>query len=81
MKGMEVGPGTNLGSFSFFIGTWTLTMTAMMLPSALPTDSTATRINVAPNSELHTVYVAVNAGKGSGWSPVRRVGALRCDLP
>jgi len=37
MRGMDAGPGTDLGDFSWFIGIW-LTMTvAMMLPSAAPT--------------------------------------------
>jgi predicted metal-binding membrane protein len=36
MRGMDMGPGTNLGSFSFFLGVWVTMMAAMMLPSALP---------------------------------------------
>src|SRR5215208_4629756 len=36
MRGMDMGPGTHLGSLSFFAGTWTVMMAAMMLPSALP---------------------------------------------
>jgi predicted metal-binding membrane protein len=36
MRGMDAGPGTDLGSFAWFVGIW-LTMTmAMMLPSAAP---------------------------------------------
>jgi len=36
MDGMDMGPGTDLGSFSFFLGAWVTMMAAMMLPSALP---------------------------------------------
>ncbi len=36
MSGMDMGPGTDLGSFRFFAGTWTAMMAGMMLPSALP---------------------------------------------
>ena len=36
MRGMDMGPGSDLGSLSFFAGTWTVMMAAMMLPSALP---------------------------------------------
>ena len=36
MRGMDMGPGTDLRSLSFFAGTWTVMMAAMMLPSALP---------------------------------------------
>jgi predicted metal-binding membrane protein len=37
MAGMDDGPGTNPGGFWFFLGTWTVMMVAMMLPSAAPT--------------------------------------------
>ncbi|MGH3500445.1 MAG: DUF2182 domain-containing protein [Nocardioidaceae bacterium] len=36
MQGMDMGPGTSLGSFGFFAGTWAVMMAAMMLPSAVP---------------------------------------------
>jgi predicted metal-binding membrane protein len=36
MSRMDTGPGRDLGSLSFFAGTWTVMMAAMMLPSALP---------------------------------------------
>jgi predicted metal-binding membrane protein len=36
MRGMDMGPGTDPGSFSWFLPTWTIMMAAMMLPSALP---------------------------------------------
>lgn len=36
MDGMDMGPGTDLGSFPFFLGAWVTMMAAMMLPSALP---------------------------------------------
>jgi predicted metal-binding membrane protein len=36
MSGMDMGPGTDLGSLSFFTATWATMMAAMMLPSALP---------------------------------------------
>lgn len=36
MDGMDMGPGTDLGSFPFFLGVWVTMMAAMMLPSALP---------------------------------------------
>src|SRR3954468_5262396 len=36
MRGMDAGPGTNLGGLGWFLGIW-LTMTAaMMLPSSAP---------------------------------------------
>jgi predicted metal-binding membrane protein len=36
MQGMDMGPGTDPGSFSWFLPTWVIMMAAMMLPSALP---------------------------------------------
>jgi predicted metal-binding membrane protein len=35
--GMNMGPATDLGSFSFFIAAWVPMMAAMMLPGAAPT--------------------------------------------
>jgi predicted metal-binding membrane protein len=36
MNGMDMGAATQLGSFAFFVGVWTLMMAAMMLPGAAP---------------------------------------------
>ena len=36
MRGMDAGPGTDLGGLGWFLGVWTAMMAAMMLPSAVP---------------------------------------------
>jgi predicted metal-binding membrane protein len=36
MRGMDAGPGTDLGGLGWYLGIWTTMMAAMMLPSALP---------------------------------------------
>jgi predicted metal-binding membrane protein len=36
MRGMDAGPGTDLGGFGWFLGVWTTMTAAMMLPSAAP---------------------------------------------
>ena len=36
MRGMDAGPGTDLGAFGWFMGVWVTMMAAMMLPSAVP---------------------------------------------
>jgi predicted metal-binding membrane protein len=36
MEGMDMGPGTDLGSFGWFAGVWGVMMAAMMLPSLVP---------------------------------------------
>lgn len=36
MRGMDTGPGTDLGAFGWFLGIWVTMTAAMMLPSAVP---------------------------------------------
>jgi len=36
MRGMDAGPGTDLGALGWFAGIWVTMMAAMMLPSATP---------------------------------------------
>ena len=36
MRGMDMGPGTDLGSLGWFVVVWTTMMAAMMLPSLSP---------------------------------------------
>jgi predicted metal-binding membrane protein len=36
MRGMDAGPGTDLGGLAWFVGVWVTMMAAMMLPAALP---------------------------------------------
>ena len=37
MRGMDAGPGTDLGALGWYLGIWVTMMAAMMLPSAAPT--------------------------------------------
>jgi predicted metal-binding membrane protein len=53
MRGMDAGPGTNLGTLGWFVGAWVVMMAAMMFPSAAPTAAlysrmTRSRSPVAP---------------------------------
>ena len=36
MRGMDAGPGTDLGSLGWYVGIWVTMMAAMMLPSVMP---------------------------------------------
>jgi predicted metal-binding membrane protein len=36
MRGMDMGPGTDLGGLGWYLGVWVTMTAAMMLPSALP---------------------------------------------
>jgi predicted metal-binding membrane protein len=37
MRGMDMGPGTDLGTLAWFLGVWLVMMAAMMFPSVAPT--------------------------------------------
>src|SRR5207247_9407255 len=37
MRGMDEGPGTDLGALGWFLGVWLVLMAAMMFPSVSPT--------------------------------------------
>ncbi len=45
MRGMDAGPGTDLGGFAWFLGIWVTMMAAMMLPSAAPMVLLFERVN------------------------------------
>src|SRR5438874_4373405 len=46
MRGMDGGPGTDLGSLGWYVGIWVTMMAAMMLPSAAPMVLFFSRISV-----------------------------------
>jgi len=53
MRGMDAGPGTNLGTLGWFVGVWVVMMAAMMFPSVAPTAAlyarmTRSRSPIAP---------------------------------
>jgi predicted metal-binding membrane protein len=49
MRGMDAGPGTNLGAPAWFVGIWVTMMAAMMLPSVAPMALLYARVNRAQN--------------------------------
>jgi predicted metal-binding membrane protein len=50
MRGMDAGPGTDLGTLGWFVGIWLTMMAAMMFPSALPMVLMFDRISQARES-------------------------------
>jgi predicted metal-binding membrane protein len=44
MRGMDEGPGTDLGTLGWFIGAWVVMMAAMMFPSVAPTAALYSRM-------------------------------------
>jgi predicted metal-binding membrane protein len=45
MRGMDAGPGTDLGGLGWYVGVWVTMTAAMMLPSVTPMVLTFSRIN------------------------------------
>src|SRR5947208_11103429 len=46
MRGMDAGPGTDLGGLGWYVGIWVTMMAAMMLPSAAPMVVVFSRVSV-----------------------------------
>jgi predicted metal-binding membrane protein len=60
MRGMDAGPGTDLGGLGWFLGVWAAMMAAMMLPSAVPSAAAVARAARAVPAVLFGVgYLAV----------------------
>jgi predicted metal-binding membrane protein len=45
MRGMDAGPGTDLGTLGWFLGVWVVMMAAMMFPSVSPTVALYARLS------------------------------------
>jgi len=65
MRGMDAGPGTDLGALGWYLGIWVTMTAAMMLPSAAP----AARHVAQPDRRVPTLlftagYLAVWTGYG-----------------
>ena len=60
MRGMDAGPGTDLGGLGWFLGVWAAMMAAMMLPSAVPAAVAVARASRAlPTAIFGVGYLAV----------------------
>jgi predicted metal-binding membrane protein len=65
MRGMDAGPGTDLGGLGWFLGIWVTMTAAMMLPSAAPAARRVARIARRLPTLLFTAgYLAVWTGYG-----------------
>ena len=78
MEGMDMGPGTELGSFGWFAVTWGLMMAAMMLPSLTPMVAAYRRRGTAGGSAVFAIgYLAAWAGAGLvAYAAIEAVRAL-----
>jgi predicted metal-binding membrane protein len=60
MRGMDAGPGTDLGGLAWYLGIWVTMTAAMMLPSAAPAARhVARRASCAPTLLFTAGYLAV----------------------
>jgi predicted metal-binding membrane protein len=60
MRGMDAGPGTDLGGLGSYLGIWVTMMAAMMLPSAAPAARHVARLaHEAPTLVFAAGYLAV----------------------
>jgi predicted metal-binding membrane protein len=65
MRGMDAGPGTDLGGLGWYLGIWVTMMAAMMLPSAAPAAVRVAQLARRLPTLLFAVgYLAVWAGFG-----------------
>ena len=58
MRGMDNGPGTDLGTLSWFVGVWVVMMAAMMLPSVSPTVALYSRLTKQKRPLLPLVFAS-----------------------
>ena len=57
MRGMDAGPGTDLGGLGWFLGIWVTMMAAMMLPSVAPMVLTFARVTKERARREQAVFV------------------------
>ena len=65
MRGMDAGPGTDLGGLGWYLGIWVTMTAAMMLPSAAPAARHVARLDCrVPTLRFTAGYLAVWTGYG-----------------
>ena len=58
MRGMDKGPGTDLGTLGWFVGVWVVMMAAMMFPSVAPTVAMYSRMTRSREPLAPLVFAA-----------------------
>ncbi|HET7855245.1 MAG TPA: DUF2182 domain-containing protein [Gaiellaceae bacterium] len=80
MRGMDAGPGTDLGAFGWFVGVWVAMMAAMMLPSVAATVVMFARIRGDASAWVFVLgYLLVWTGYGLAAYAVYR--GIRASAP
>jgi predicted metal-binding membrane protein len=81
MRGMDAGPGTDLGGLGWFIGIWVTMMAAMMLPSAAPTVVMFVRVRRGPGGAWGFVLGYLLAWTAYGLAAYAVYRAIRASAP
>ena len=68
MRGMDMGPGTALGSFGWFAVVWATMMAAMMLPSVSPMAVASSRVSGGGEARSLARAVAFAVGYLLSWA-------------
>ena len=81
MRGMDAGPGTDLGGVGWYLGIWVTMMAAMMLPSAAPIALLVARVSRGlPTAVFTAGYLAVWTAYGlAAYGLFRLVSSLNLD--
>jgi predicted metal-binding membrane protein len=81
MRGMDAGPGTDLGGLGWYLGIWVTMIVAMMLPSAAPTALLVARVSRGAPTVLFTAgYLGVWTAYGlAAYGLFRLVTSLGID--
>jgi predicted metal-binding membrane protein len=58
MRGMDEGPGTDLGALGWFLGVWVVMMAAMMFPSVSPTVALYSRMTKGRSAVAPLVFTS-----------------------
>src|SRR5256885_4144583 len=66
MRGMDAGPGTDLGGLGWYLGIWVTMTAAMMLPSAAPT---ARHVGRLAHRVPTLLFTGGDPGAGAGHRP------------
>ena len=80
MRGMDAGPGTDLGALGWYIGIWMTMMAAMMLPSTAPSVVMFSRVRDGAHTWVFVLgYLLAWAGYGLAAYAVYR--GIRASAP
>jgi predicted metal-binding membrane protein len=76
MRGMDAGPGTELGTLGWFVGVWVVMMAAMMLPSIAPMVLEHARIEKHEEARRRAVPAGATVAFVAGYLVPWTVGGL-----